>query len=69
MSDYLIINLLYHCCCLQSSTLNQKEKESSQAVAELKEQLEGVRNELANSKSLRDSLKQELEQVREGGRE
>ena len=38
-------------------------------MAELKEQLEGVRNELANSKSLSDSLKQELEQVREGGRE
>ena len=34
-------------------------------MAELKEQLESVRTELTNSKSLSDSLKQELEQVRE----
>ena len=52
-------------CCVQSSNLSQREKSSSAAVADLKEQLEGLRNELANSKSLSDSLKLELEQVRE----
>jgi DNA gyrase/topoisomerase IV subunit A len=56
---------VFHCCFVQSSKLTQREKESSANVADLKEQLEGLRNELANSKSLSDSLKQELEQVRE----
>ena len=38
-------------------------------MTELKEQLESVKSELANSMSLSDSLKQELEQVRERERE
>ena len=39
------------------------------AVAELKEQLEGLRSELVNSNNLSDSLKHDLEQVREKERE
>ena len=57
--------LIYHHYCVQSSDLSQREKSSSATEADLKEQLEGVRYELANSMSLSDSLKQDLEQVRE----
>ena len=60
---------MYHHCCVQSSDLSQKEKSASAIEADLKEQLEGVRYELANSMSLSDSLKQDLEQVRERERE
>ena len=43
--------------------MTQKQKESSQALAEVNKQLESVRTELADSKSLSESLKQDLEQV------
>ena len=60
---YIYIYIYIYIISPQSSTLSQKQKESAQALSELNKQLEGVKTELAESRSLSESLKKDLEQV------